>query len=415
MARKSEARPKLIAIGFNTPGTGLTRVMHSILHRIADRFEIHYLGIGYSGEAVRYRGLTEHPTNLEGGDVFAAFQAERLIQEIDPGLVFILHDIWMFEHYLKVLGPYRDRAKIVAYIPLDGKIAEESAAAPLRQADRIVVYTEFAREQFEQAFHRLAEPEGDSASPPVDVIPHGIDRDCFFPFPELVKASFQSHGRTEAKKKVFGGLPDAQNSFIVLNASRPDRRKRVDLTIEGFARFAENKPANVRLCLHHAIMGERERELIPSLIRKFGLEARAYLNPLGGGVRKDDELNLLYNACDVGINTSMGEGWGLVSFEHGAAGAAQIVPGHSACVELWSGRAELIPPARSYIPEFSVLEMGEVAPEGVAQALEKLYRDPHRRRELAQAACQAARNPAYSWNAIAQQFERLFAAATLPG
>src|SRR3954467_3792837 len=109
---------RLIAIGFNMPGTGLPRVMRSIMRRLADRHEIHYLGIGYSGETIRDRRLTIYPTNPKGGDVFAAFQAKRMIEDIQPDLVFILHDIWCFEHYLNVLGPYRDRLGIVAYIPL---------------------------------------------------------------------------------------------------------------------------------------------------------------------------------------------------------------------------------------------------------------------------------------------------------
>src|SRR3954454_13660452 len=108
----SRSRLKLIAIGFNAHGTGLTRVMHSIMRRLGDRHEIHYLGIGYSGETIRDRGLTIHPTNLNGGDIFAAFQAARMIEEIDPSLVFILHDIWCFNLYLHVLGPFRDQIKI---------------------------------------------------------------------------------------------------------------------------------------------------------------------------------------------------------------------------------------------------------------------------------------------------------------
>jgi D-inositol-3-phosphate glycosyltransferase len=116
-------------------------------------------------------------------------------------------------------------------------------------------------------------------------------------------------------------------------------------------------------------------------------------------------VNLLYNACDVGINTSMGEGWGLVSCEHGAAGAAQIVPDHTACAELWRGHAQLIPLARSYIPEFSPLEMGEVSAQGVATALDALYSDPVRRQELARAAVASAQNPAYSWDEITRQFD----------
>ena len=211
---------------------------------------------------------------------------------------------------------------------------------------------------------------------------------------------------------MFAGLEDLVDSFIVLNASRFDKRKRIDVTIGGFARFAAGKPANVRLCLHHAILGEAEKNQIGSLIGRFEIEDRVHLNPLAGGVVDDAKLNLLYNACDVGITTSMGEGWGLVSFEHGAAGAAQIVPDHSACAEIWSGRAEMIPPARRYIPEFSTLEMGEVSVEGTAQALNNLYYDPQRRQQLAQAAFEAAQNPDYSWEAIAERFDRLFGELT---
>jgi glycosyltransferase involved in cell wall biosynthesis len=104
----------------------------------------------------------------------------------------------------------------------------------------------------------------------------------------------------------------------------------------------------------------------------------------------------------------MGEGWGLVSLEHGAAGGAQIVPDHTACAELWRGRGELIPVAKRYVPDFSVLEMAEVSPEGVASALENLYRSRDRRRELSRAAFAMAGNPAYSWSQIARQFDELF-------
>lgn len=367
--------------------------MDSVLRRLAERHEIHFLGIAYSGEIVRDRGLTIYPTNPKGGDAFAAFQAMRLFEELRPAVVLVMHDLWMFDYYLDLFGPYRDRLKIVACIPLDGRITNEEEAAPLAQADRIVAYTHFARAEFESAFRRL---HGDF--PAVEVIPHGVDRDRFHPVPD----------RAQAKRRVFGDRPDAGESFVILNACRPDPRKRVDLTVRGFAMFADGKPANVRLCLHHPVMGEAaERELEP-VIRECGLGERLSVNPLGGQIVGDDELNLLYNACDVGINTAMGEGWGLVSFEHGATGAAQIVPDHTACGELWRGHAELIPPARSYVPKFSPLEMGEVSPEGVAQALEALYRDPGRRQELARAAVSVAQNPAYSWDAVSRQFEELF-------
>ncbi|HYY55788.1 MAG TPA: hypothetical protein VE842_00580, partial [Pyrinomonadaceae bacterium] len=61
----SRSRPpfKIVAIGFNIYGTGLTRAMHSVMRPLADHHEIHYLGIGYSGEIIRDRDLTIYPTN----------------------------------------------------------------------------------------------------------------------------------------------------------------------------------------------------------------------------------------------------------------------------------------------------------------------------------------------------------------
>ena len=402
---------KIIAIGYNTYGTGLTRVMHAIMRRLADHHEIHYLGIGYSGEIVHDRGLTIYPTNPKGGDVFAAFQAIRMIEEIHPSLIVILHDIWMFEYYLRLFKPYRNQLKIISYIPLDGKIINEDDAAALEECDCIVGYTHFVKNEFDQAFSRLVQKRGGNF-PKVEIIPHGVDRDRFHPSAELLKAQFASEARANAKRKLFGDFGDLDRSTIVLNASRPDKRKRIDLTIAGFARFAADKPENVRLCLHHGIRDETVEHQMTTLLHRYGVADRAFLNPLPGGVVNDEQLNLLYNACDIGINTSMGEGWGLVSLEHAATGAVQMVPDHSACKEIWSGSGELIPVVRNYIPEFTVLQMGEVSVDGVAEALDRLYTDRKRQQELAAAGYALTQMEGYSWDSVARQFDDLFVSIT---
>ncbi|MFL5142513.1 MAG: hypothetical protein ACJ8DP_04080 [Microvirga sp.] len=55
------------------------------------------------------------------------------------------------------------------------------------------------------------------------------------------------------------------------------------------------------------------------------------------------------------------------------------------------------------------MEMGEVSVESVAQALDNLYHDPRRCRQLARAAFEAALSPEYAWDAIAERFDALFA------
>jgi len=406
------SRLKIIAIGYNTYGTGLTRVMHAIMRRLADRHEIHYLGIGYSGEIVRDRGLTIYPTNPKGGDVFAAFQAIRMIEEIHPSLIVILHDVWMFEYYLRLFKPYRNQLKIISYIPLDGRIINEDVAVALEECDCVVGYTRFFKNEFDQAFSRLVQKRGGNF-PKVEIIPHGVDRERFHPSAELLKAQFASEARANAKRKLFGDFAGLDSSIIVLNASRPDKRKRIDLTIAGFAKFAADKPDNVRLCLHHGIRDETVEHEVMTLLHRYGVADRAFLNPLPGGVVNDEQLNLLYNACDIGINTSMGEGWGLVSLEHAATGAVQMVPDHSACKEIWSGRGELIPVVRNYIPEFTVLEMGEVSADGVAKSLDRLYTDRNHQQELAAAGYKLTQMEEYSWDSVARQFDGLFVSITM--
>jgi glycosyltransferase involved in cell wall biosynthesis len=125
-------------------------------------------------------------------------------------------------------------------------------------------------------------------------------------------------------------------------------------------------------------------------------------------------LNRLYGACDVGLTTTMGEGWGLVAFEHAAAGGAQVMPRHSACEELWAGAASLVAPARRPVPPFSPFRMGEVTPEATAAALEDLYRDRDRLRATARACWRRSQDPALDWAAIGAAWRRLLAPAPRP-
>ncbi|MGH3089579.1 MAG: glycosyltransferase family 4 protein [Rubrobacteraceae bacterium] len=332
--------------------------------------------------------MTVHPCNLRGGDVFGAYQAREFVEKHRPEVVFLVNDLWILGKYARVLSGLRTR--IVCYCPLDGKIADDSLIEPLAAFDRLVVYTRFARREFERAAGR-----GGFSLPDATIIPHGVDTDVFRPL--------SKEERLAARRNLLPN--EAHEPFIVLNANRPQPRKRVDLTIEGFALFARSKPPNVKLCLHHAVANPEERQEILRLAEFHGISERLIVSDAPA---TDEKLNEIYNASDVGINTAMGEGWGLVSFEHAATGAAQIVPRHSACAELWKDAAEFLEPANTLVPDFSILEMQTVSPKGIAAALERLYVDHEYRREMSRAAFRNATRPEYRWDEISRRWRRLF-------
>jgi len=197
-------------------------------------------------------------------------------------------------------------------------------------------------------------------------------------------------------------------AFIVLNANRNMPRKRIDLTMQGFAQFARDKPANVKLYLHMATEDSGWNVLI--LARRYGIFDRLIMTQADNRRPQfsDEQLNLLYNACDVGITTTTGEGWGMVSFEHAATRAAQIVPRHTSLADLWKGAAEFIEPAFELTYPGNLTEAHLVTPQAVAAALQKLHDGEEYRQRLAEAAYLNATRPELCWSAISLRWKRLF-------
>lgn len=294
------------------------------------------------------------------------------------------------------------RVRAVLYLAIHGR---ESLSPPivadLAAAHHLVAFTPQARDLLHQALQPL------TASPRVSVIPHGVDTQAFRP---LVKTSedLPSHARiSHARQRLFPHNPELNDAFIVLNANRNQPFKGIDRCLEGFARFAQGKPANVRLYLH---MGSRPALLgeVP-FVDQLGIRDRILprhlptVHPSAG----DTWLNLLYNACDVGINTSQREGWGLVSFEHAATGAAQIVPNHSSAAELWPGSALLLDTEVPDTSPRSLFGGGNVQVGAISEALETLYANAPLRETMSTAAYRFATAEPFQWSRIGHMWSTL--------
>ena len=395
MPHANESRPRLLVVAEGAIPTGFARVAASLFARLQHHFEIHQ--------------LTPHPLPSDRpADVppwpIAALpgtdepQGEQRILEAIAGvrahIVWILADIQIVREYVRLLEPLRQSQgiAIVAYCPIDLTPLPHELIAPLARLDALVAYTEYGREALAAALPTEARSDLKSW---LLAIPHGVDTATFFPI-----------DRTEARRTLLGeGHAD---DFIVLNANRNQPRKRIDITVRAFARFAQGKADNVRLHLH---MGLRDRGWdIRELISRYGLEERVIYTTDQAALPfvDDDALRLIYNAADVGVNTATTEGWGMVAFEHAATGAAQILPGHSVFAELWGNAAWLVPPRLSLNTPDGLFLEHYVGEEDIADALETLYADKGRRHEMATAARIRATQPSYSWENIALRWKGLF-------
>ena len=128
-----------------------------------------------------------------------------------------------------------------------------------------------------------------------------------------------------------------ENDFVILNLNRNSYRKLLDITIDGFIRFFKKHGCSPHLKLFLGCKFEYNGSYdIHNICKIFSkihkLSEKEILILLDTCIMRfprdnvsDETVRQLYAACDVGINTCGGEGYGLCTLEHAMYGRPQIV------------------------------------------------------------------------------------------
>ena len=338
--------------------TGFGRVAEYLIPALAKEHDVFALCVNHHGDpSPMQQHCQMFPAMAHGSDPFGSHRIAELVQTIQPDVVFIVNDIWVAVTLVDKIEPLKEKLgfKTCVYTPIDSYGLFPELLPALNKWEKLVTYTEFAKGEIEKMGYER----------PIGVVGHGTDFTKFFPI-----------DKQQCRKDV--GVPD--DAFIVFNGNRNQPRKRIDLTIKGFIKFAKDKP-DARLWLN---MGAKDMgwELIPlfkRVARDEGYDPAGKLiltspNFSTHNCLPIEQLNKVYNAVDVGINTCLGEGWGLVNTEHAATGRPQLVPDHTSLKEIFSDvpriRIESWETDRNY-----GLERGQVSPDHLAELLTEYYED----------------------------------------
>jgi glycosyltransferase involved in cell wall biosynthesis len=399
-------KQKVLLVGDYLNGTGFHRVVAHLKNAIKDDFEIHHVGLVYRGEKfVTEDGIIIYPETDENGGHLGYKYVARLIDEINPDIFFIVYDILFIRFILQALRHKSKHMVRGAYIALDGEITKHrKMISTLKELDFCVWYTDFAKNHVNNLL--TEQPSLLSRAIDFKIIPHGVEASRFYPISNDPKEK-----RSSARKTIFPNLKNPEDTFIVLNANRPAPRKRIDLTLRAFAKFAEGKSSDdVKLYLHQSFNHGNYDRFTYELIEELNLESYLLKCPLTSenDILTNEQLNLLYNACDVGINTCMGEGWGLVNFEHAATKAPQILPAHSCFPEIWKDSAIWITEMERQRTNFTPHYMYSIDPIDAAQQMEVLYQNPELLQDYGERAYQNVLQEKYRWSYIENQWKQLF-------
>ncbi len=366
--------------------TGFGRVAEYLLPALAEKHDVHVLAVNWHGDP---DPLQQHckmyPAMAHGSDPFGSHRIGDLLQTIRPDLVWVTNDIWCAINLWEAAKPLQEALgfKWFVYTPIDSYGLFPELLPALEAWDGLATYTQFGAQEIRKMGYKER----------IDIIGHGTDFAKFFPI-----------DKEQCRNEL--GVPN--DVFIVFNGNRNQPRKRIDLTIKGFVKFAKDKP-DARLWLN---MGRKDMgwDLVPlfkRVARDEGYDATGKLILTSPHFSTHnclpiEQLNKVYNAVDVGVNTCLGEGWGLVNTEHAATGVAQIVPDHTSLKEIFDGVRRIDVESWETDRNYG-LERGQPSPDDLASILDHYY---HHREELQMAGewCyERIREKAFTWPEVQRQ------------
>ena len=385
-------KPKLLWCGDIAAKTGFARVTENVLPYLSKKFNIVVLAHNWWGDPTPWQKKYKmYPSsNRFQTAPFGEDRIREIVQIEKPDLVFTINDMWIInEQYRRIQDFHKDKKfKFVGYAPMDSYGWIGCLADTANDWDGVISYTQFGAYEFIQG----------GITKPIAVVPHGVTPGQFFPI-----------DKAEARKK----LNIKEDIFVVFNGNRNQFRKRIDITIAAFAKFARDKP-NAQLYLH---MGKKDQGW--DIMHLFDREMkRNKLDPNNRIILTADVdgppsvelemLNTIYNAADVGVNTCKGEGWGLVSFEQAACKVAQVVPGHTSCKEIFEGYGQLIRCDHIDTDTNFGREMPCPSTDHLAEILDDLYNNPKKLEATAELCYERALEKQFTWEVIGAQFAGIF-------
>lgn len=378
------SKPILLWVGDAVQPTGFSRVTHNVLAQLHEKWDVHVLGINYSGDPHPYP-YPIYPAML-GGDPFGIGRFGDIVRRLNPEVVCILQDPWIAAKYLNTDAP--PDVPIVAYMPVDGK---NLAMAPaVNGLETAIWYTKFGQYEAERAgFTGRSE-----------IIPHGVDTSMYYP------------GDVEEARATLGITQTiGKDAFIIGNINRNQPRKRLDLTISAFAAWWHNagKPSNAYLYLHCSRYDIGYD--VVQLARYYGIAKRMIMSKVKlqpGESISENAMRIMYQSLSAQMSTTMGEGWGLTTHEGMACGIPQIVPEWAALSEWCRGAVSYVSIDSYQSTAKGVNVIGGVpSMEALLKAIDRAYRDNSWRKEFGRRALECATREEFQWPSVGREFDRV--------
>ena len=269
----------------------------------------------YPEGVIPYDAAANEDPKEEG---FGFNKVYEYLEMVGPDVVMIYNDPLIVARFIESIKHKRGESPYKLWIYLDQVytgIAQPLVDSIHEHADRIYCFTDIWKQRFLEY----------GPFPDVRVLEHAVDPTIF--------TCLSDDSKRDIRKNI--GVPN--NAVLFLNANRNSQRKRLDLSIAGFVRLLARNPDKLYYMMIATNVSPQSgayydvQRIFLEELQLYSLDLSTYVRRLilmdtaPPNIINDEAINHLYNAADVGLNTSDGEGFGLCQLEHMYTGAPQVV------------------------------------------------------------------------------------------
>jgi glycosyltransferase involved in cell wall biosynthesis len=307
--------------------TGYSKVAHNMLKQLATlapRVKVYHFGFqrhpGRPGVrkvpdgVIAYDAAANEDPQEEG---FGFNKIKEYLEMVNPDIVMIYNDPLIIGKFLETLKYSKATSTFKLWTYVDqvyNGIAPSLMDKIRTESDRVYAFTDSWMKALAQY----------GSFPDAKVLEHAVD-------PFLFKSA-----SLQERSVLRGNMNIPKDAVVFLNINRNSQRKRLDLTLGAFAELLLRRPdkpyylivatgMNPQSGAYYDIQRIFQTEVLERGLPQQMLQRLLLIDTSGQSILGDDAVNGLYNASDIGMNTSDGEGFGLCQLEHMYTGAPQIV------------------------------------------------------------------------------------------
>lgn len=307
--------------------TGYSKVVYNLLGQVATltpEVKVYHFGFQRHPSRSNLRTVPKGVISYDAAanedpkeDGFGFNKIHEYLEMVNPDIVMIYNDPLIIHRFIEAMKYDKEKSSYKLWLYIDQ--VYEGIVSPLiesmnKNAHRIYCFTPY----WAEIYSKYA-PFSD-----VRVLENAVDTTLFSKIPEGTRYTVRSSMN----------LP--YNAVLMINVNRNSQRKRHDLGVMGFAELITRDPSKPYYYMVVTGLNAQQgayydiNRIFTMELQRRGLDPADYAKRLmlvdtASKPLPDSAINELYNAADIGVNTSDGEGFGLCQIEHLYTGAPQLV------------------------------------------------------------------------------------------